>query len=88
MTRSPDKSKMLYVTTRQEWRTWLEKHYKSESRNTTEGPVNWVNKVAAQPAHAADHAIEDFCEAGFAVVAVWFTIRFTAAAAWRLMRHR
>jgi hypothetical protein len=57
------------------------------SRNTTEGPVNWVNKVAAQPAHAADHAIEDFCEAGFAVVAVWFTIRFTAAAAWRLMRQ-
>ena len=27
----PDKDKLLYVTTRDEWRRWLEQHYKSES---------------------------------------------------------
>ena len=31
MNRSPDKNKLLYVTTREEWRAWLEEHYKSES---------------------------------------------------------
>ncbi len=30
MNRNPTKDKLLYATTRQEWRNWLEQHYKSE----------------------------------------------------------
>ncbi len=31
MNRSLDKNKLLHVTNRQEWRAWLNKHYKSEN---------------------------------------------------------
>jgi uncharacterized protein YdeI (YjbR/CyaY-like superfamily) len=55
MTRSPDKNKMLYVTTRQEWRTWLKKHYKSE----TEVWLVYYKKHSGKPRIAYNDAVEE-----------------------------
>jgi uncharacterized protein YdeI (YjbR/CyaY-like superfamily) len=55
MTRSPDKNKMLYVTTRQEWRTWLKKHYKSE----TEVWLFYYKKHSGKPRIAYNDAVEE-----------------------------
>jgi uncharacterized protein YdeI (YjbR/CyaY-like superfamily) len=55
MTRSPDKNKMLYVTTRQAWRTWLKKHYKSE----TEVWLVYHKKHSGKPRIAYNDAVEE-----------------------------
>ena len=55
MTRNPDKNKMLYVTTRQEWRTWLEKHYKSE----TEVWLVYYKKHSGKPRIPYNDAVEE-----------------------------
>jgi len=52
---SPDKNKMLHATTRQEWRTWLEKHYRSE----TEVWLVYARKHSGKPRIAYNDAVEE-----------------------------
>ena len=47
--------KTLYVTTREEWRTWLTKHYQSE----TEVWLIYYKKHTGQPRISYDHAVEE-----------------------------
>lgn len=55
MTRYPDKNKILYLTTRQEWRTWLEKHYQSE----TEVWLVYYKKHSGKPRIPYNDAVEE-----------------------------
>ena len=48
-------SKTLYVTTRDEWRAWLAKHYESE----TEVWLIYYKKHTGQPRISYDHAVEE-----------------------------
>jgi uncharacterized protein YdeI (YjbR/CyaY-like superfamily) len=47
--------KTLYVTSREEWRAWLTKHYQSE----TEVWLIYYKKHTGQPRIAYDHAVEE-----------------------------
>jgi len=47
--------KTLYVTTREEWRAWLTKHYQSE----TEVWLIYYKKHTGQPRISYDHAVEE-----------------------------
>jgi uncharacterized protein YdeI (YjbR/CyaY-like superfamily) len=47
--------KTLYVTSREEWRAWLAKHYQSE----TEVWLIYYKKHTGQPRIAYDHAVEE-----------------------------
>lgn len=55
MTRNPDKNKILYVATRQEWGAWLKRHYKSE----TEVWLTYYNKHSGKPRIAYNDAVEE-----------------------------
>ena len=61
MTRNPDKNYMLYVTTRQEWRTWLETHYKSE----TEVWLVYYKKHSGKPRIPYNDAVEEALSFGW-----------------------
>src|SRR5882762_9558352 len=47
--------KTLYVTSREEWRAWLTKHYQSE----TEVWLIYYKKHTGQPRISYDHAVEE-----------------------------
>ncbi len=47
--------KTLYVTSREEWRAWLTKHYQSE----TEVWLIYYKKHTGQPRISYDHAVDD-----------------------------
>jgi hypothetical protein len=47
--------KTLYVTSREEWRAWLAKHYQSE----TEVWLIYYKKHSGQPRISYDHAVEE-----------------------------
>src|SRR4026208_307458 len=47
--------KTLYVTSREEWRTWLRKHYQSES----EVWLIYFKKHTGRPRISYDHAVEE-----------------------------
>jgi uncharacterized protein YdeI (YjbR/CyaY-like superfamily) len=47
--------KTLYVTSREEWRSWLSKHYQSE----TEVWLIYYKKQTGQPRISYDHAVEE-----------------------------
>src|SRR5437762_13888520 len=47
--------KTLYVTSREEWRAWLTKHYQSE----TEVWLIYYKKHSGQPRIPYDHAVEE-----------------------------
>jgi uncharacterized protein YdeI (YjbR/CyaY-like superfamily) len=55
MNRSLDKNKMLYVTGREEWRAWLNKHYKSEK----EIWLVYYKQHSGKPRIAYNDAVEE-----------------------------